>query len=303
MNRVLPGLYVGNFRDAKDSEQLEAYKITHIVSIHDFAKKLRDDIEYKCVLASDTPQQDLAQFFPECNDFIHAARVKGGNVLVHCLAGVSRSVTVTAAYMMTVTNYGWRDCLNAIRGARSYANPNFGFQRQLQNFDVEKLAAERARVKSMYESVPYNDNEEMKHLLDAFHKFVLHGDPNRDDGLLNLPHKAYKDRPKAIHVNSVSVETQGASKRVDNQNNQLTSSTENKLSNPQTVSRQTENNQSDDTQEPETVSPSPENNQSCNTQDPQTVSPQTENNKSSNFQEPDTVSQQTENIQNNLNQN
>lgn len=57
------------------------------------------------------------------------------------LAGVSRSVTVTAAYMMTVTNYGWRDCLNAIRGARSYANPNFGFQRQLQNFGVEKLTA------------------------------------------------------------------------------------------------------------------------------------------------------------------
>lgn len=40
--QVLPGLYVGNFRDAKDSEQLKAYKITHIVSIHDFAKKLRD---------------------------------------------------------------------------------------------------------------------------------------------------------------------------------------------------------------------------------------------------------------------
>lgn len=292
MNRVLPGLYVGNFRDAKDSEQLKAYKITHIVSIHDFAKKLRDDIEYKCVLASDTPEQNLAQFFPECNDFIHEARVKGGNVLVHCLAGVSRSVTVTAAYMMTVTNFGWRDCLNAIRGARSYANPNFGFQRQLQNFGVEKLAAERERVKSMYETVPYNDNEEMKHLLDAFHKFVLHGDPNRDDGLLNLPHKAYKDRPKAIHVNSDSEETQGASKSMDNQNNQS-----NETQNPQTVSQQTENNQSDDTQESETFSPKTENNQSGNTQ---TGSQQTEN-KSGNPQEPDTVSQQTENIQDNLN--
>lgn len=126
----------------------------------------------------------------------------------------------------------------------------------------------------MYETVPYNDNEEMKHLLDAFHKFVLHGDPNRDDGLLNLPHKAYKDRPKAIHVNSDNVETEGASKSMDNQNNQ-----------------------SDDTQESETFSPKTENNQSGNTQ---TVSQQTEN-KSGNTQEPDTVSQQTENIQNNLN--
>lgn len=55
------------------------------------------------------------------------------------LAGVSRSVTVTAAYMMTVTDYGWKDCLKAVRGARTYANPNFGFQRQLQAYDADKV--------------------------------------------------------------------------------------------------------------------------------------------------------------------
>lgn len=55
------------------------------------------------------------------------------------LAGVSRSVTVTAAYIMTVTNLGWRDALNSIRGARSVANPNFGFQKQLQNYENEQL--------------------------------------------------------------------------------------------------------------------------------------------------------------------
>jgi protein-tyrosine phosphatase len=65
-------------------------------------------------------------------------------VYIFSLAGVSRSVTVTAAYMMTVTNYGWKDCLNAVRGARSYANPNFGFQRQLQTFDVEKVSSVKA---------------------------------------------------------------------------------------------------------------------------------------------------------------
>lgn len=55
------------------------------------------------------------------------------------LAGVSRSVTVTAAYIMTVTNLGWRDSLNCIRGVRSVANPNFGFQKQLQNYENEHL--------------------------------------------------------------------------------------------------------------------------------------------------------------------
>ena len=59
--------------------------------------------------------------------------------MIFSLAGVSRSVTVTAAYIMTVTNMGWRDSLNCIRGVRNGANPNFGFQKQLQNYEHEGL--------------------------------------------------------------------------------------------------------------------------------------------------------------------
>lgn len=38
--KVLPGLYVGNIRDSKDAEQLKTHNITHILSIHDNARKL-----------------------------------------------------------------------------------------------------------------------------------------------------------------------------------------------------------------------------------------------------------------------
>lgn len=53
------------------------------------------------------------------------------------MAGVSRSVTIACAYIMTVTELGWRDSINAVRGARDQANPNFGFQRQLQKYENE----------------------------------------------------------------------------------------------------------------------------------------------------------------------
>ena len=45
--QILPGLYVGNFRDAKDLEQLKNNNITHIVSIHDNAKKILDVCIYE----------------------------------------------------------------------------------------------------------------------------------------------------------------------------------------------------------------------------------------------------------------
>jgi len=55
------------------------------------------------------------------------------------LAGMSRSVTVAAAYIMSVMNVGWRDSLGIIRVNRECANPNFGFQKQLLAFQHECL--------------------------------------------------------------------------------------------------------------------------------------------------------------------
>ncbi|MBW02743.1 Dual specificity protein phosphatase 22, partial [Eschrichtius robustus] len=56
-----------------------------------------------------------------------------------CLAGVSRSVTLVVAYIMTVTDFGWEDALRTVRAGRSCANPNLGFQRQLQEFEERQV--------------------------------------------------------------------------------------------------------------------------------------------------------------------
>ena len=55
------------------------------------------------------------------------------------LAGVSRSTTVLVAYLMTVTELGWEGCLAATKAVRSYVSPNFGFQRQLQEYEATLL--------------------------------------------------------------------------------------------------------------------------------------------------------------------
>lgn len=73
------------------------------------------DKHYLCIMATDTPDQNLSQYFAVCNDFIHAARLRDGNVLIHCLAGMSRSVTVTVAYIMSVTHLSWREALKVVR--------------------------------------------------------------------------------------------------------------------------------------------------------------------------------------------
>uniref|UniRef100_A0A1B0FPK4 Dual specificity protein phosphatase 15 n=1 Tax=Glossina morsitans morsitans TaxID=37546 RepID=A0A1B0FPK4_GLOMM len=152
MNKVLPGLYVGNYRDSKDTQQLDKFQITHIVAIHDSPRRLLPDKHYLCVMAADTPDQNLSQYFTVCNDFIHAARLREGNVLIHCLAGMSRSVTVAVAYIMTATNLSWKDALKVVRAGRAVANPNIGFQTQLQEFEMYRLAEERRRLRERFPS-------------------------------------------------------------------------------------------------------------------------------------------------------
>uniref|UniRef100_H2Y1V3 Dual specificity protein phosphatase 15 n=1 Tax=Ciona intestinalis TaxID=7719 RepID=H2Y1V3_CIOIN len=154
MNKIIPGLYIGNFRDAQNKEQLEKNNITHILAIYDNAKPILQDKVYLCIRASDTPEQDLVKHF--MFTFIYTAPNYIIANLTHTrysLAGVSRSVTVSVAYIMSVTDHSWRDTLNAVRQSRSVASPNFGFQRQLQAFENNKVVQERQRMTSSFGDV------------------------------------------------------------------------------------------------------------------------------------------------------
>ncbi|KAM4816862.1 dual specificity protein phosphatase 22 isoform X1 [Urocitellus parryii] len=165
MNKILPGLYIGNFKDARDAEQLSKNKVTHILSVHDSARPMLEGVKYLCIPAADSPSQNLTRHFKESIKFIHECRLQGEGCLVHCLAGVSRSVTLVIAYIMTVTDFGWEDALHTVRAGRSCANPNLGFQRQLQEFEKHEVHQYRQWLKEEYGENPLRDAEEAKNIL------------------------------------------------------------------------------------------------------------------------------------------
>ncbi|XP_001199374.3 dual specificity protein phosphatase 22-like isoform X1 [Strongylocentrotus purpuratus] len=214
MSEVLKGIFVGNFRDSKDETQLGNNNITHILSIHDNAKPIRPDKEYLCFSADDAPGQNLIQFFSESNNFIHKCRLEGGNVLIHCLAGVSRSVTLTVAYMMTVTDYKWEDCLRAVKTCRTVAHPNFGFQRQLQEYEYSKLAEYKEDIRLKFpEYLPEEDIKKMQALLEKYHQ--ENKDPNQgrephEGFIYPLPRNAYNIRIKKEKEAREKAEAQGS---------------------------------------------------------------------------------------------
>ncbi|XP_032970176.1 dual specificity protein phosphatase 22 isoform X3 [Rhinolophus ferrumequinum] len=153
-------------------------------------------IKYLCIPAADSPSQNLTRHFKESIKFIHECRLRGEGCLVHCLAGVSRSVTLVTAYVMTVTDFGWEDALHTVRAGRPCANPNLGFQRQLQDFDKHEVHQYRQWLKEEYGESPLRDTEEAKKILGKY-KEQGHTEPQpgtwRGSSCQVLPPRAYSN--------------------------------------------------------------------------------------------------------------
>lgn len=144
VSKITSGIHISNALPAKSQTKLEEHKITHIVSILPKASPRfeNEGIKYKLVrnLTDKGESADqLKKLLPAIIEFIHDARGNSkidseNNVLVHCLQGISRSVTFVVAYLMVVANEPWDKVLDQVRVKRQQANPNPQFQRLLFEF-------------------------------------------------------------------------------------------------------------------------------------------------------------------------
>ncbi|KZV99692.1 DSPc-domain-containing protein, partial [Exidia glandulosa HHB12029] len=82
----------------------------------------------------DDPSANLAEHFMQANKFIEDALSTGGKILVHCQAGISRSATIVAAFLIYSRGLTPQDALNQIKKSRPGVRPNDGFLRQLDIF-------------------------------------------------------------------------------------------------------------------------------------------------------------------------
>ncbi|XP_042381231.1 dual specificity protein phosphatase 1-like [Zingiber officinale] len=134
--KIEEGLFLGSVGAALNKPALKNLNITHILTV---AKSLDpafpDEFIYKKIDVFDTPGTELDKHFDECFNFIDEARSSGGSVLVHCFAGMSRSVTIVLAYLMKKNHITLREALSLVRGKRPRVAPNHGFLTQLENFE------------------------------------------------------------------------------------------------------------------------------------------------------------------------
>lgn len=95
---------------------------------------------------------------------IETARNANGKILVHCKAGVSRSVTVTVAYIMTTYKWSLKQTWMHVRKARSVIHPNRGFLHQLVQYEKLLFPSARSPTLSLHSDVFFTVFERMEEL-------------------------------------------------------------------------------------------------------------------------------------------
>lgn len=83
----------------------------------------------------DSPDVDLLSWFTITNNIIKNALYNKNKVLIHCMAGISRSATIMCAYIMKEKSLKLKDALEYLRKRRVIINPNSGFMAQLKIYE------------------------------------------------------------------------------------------------------------------------------------------------------------------------
>lgn len=129
-------LYLGNQEDSENYELLKKKGITHIINATSHIKNsFPSKFTYLRIPILDSNGQNITSYFDATYKFIEDARKKGGRVLVHCYAGISRSATIVTAYIMRKHYSTSSSVLKILKMKRPIVNPNKDFREHLLKYE------------------------------------------------------------------------------------------------------------------------------------------------------------------------
>ncbi|CAF1991998.1 unnamed protein product [Rotaria magnacalcarata] len=143
MTHIIDGLYIGSESNAKNLEELSQEQIRCIINVTSHVPLYHSDHFQYCHLpADDTQKQNLLEHFDQAYSFIHDAIEKNEKILVHCVAGISRSPAIVIGFLMRYAKMNMNDAYNFVKRKRSIVSPNLNFMGQLLEYE-KKLKQEK----------------------------------------------------------------------------------------------------------------------------------------------------------------
>ena len=143
-DQIVPGVFLGSVRTVQSSRVFSTLSITHVLTCaRNVPVQLDPGMKHLVLPVDDDDSEQLSKYFFDAIAFIREALQSHSSVIIHCFAGVSRSATVTAAFLMVEKNLSCEDALKLIKLRRPVIAPNAGFCRQLCSFERELMSTPR----------------------------------------------------------------------------------------------------------------------------------------------------------------
>ena len=137
MSLILPNIYISNEYFPSKKEELVSRNIRRVINVTDSCLNyFPEDFQYLRIPIKDSVGANIKTHFRDAAAFIEEG-IKEGGVLVHCSAGISRSPTIVAAYLMIKYGVKSDHALNVLRIRRDVVDVNFGFMCTLMAFEKE----------------------------------------------------------------------------------------------------------------------------------------------------------------------
>jgi len=147
INEIIPYLFISNWNTSNNPNIIKKYNIKAVITLETIDKPKdiiefykNNNIDFMYIKLCDDPNSDISKYFDITYNFIDSHIKQKKNVLVHCMAGISRSTTIVLNYILK-KKYELNhiknpyiivdDIINYVRTKRYIINPNSGFIKQL----------------------------------------------------------------------------------------------------------------------------------------------------------------------------
>ncbi|KAM4615555.1 dual specificity protein phosphatase 16 [Polymixia lowei] len=152
--RILPHLYLGCQRDVLNKDLMQQNDIAYVLNASNTCPKpdFIPESHFLRVPVNDSFCEKILPWLDKSVEFIEKAKASNARVLVHCLAGISRSATIAIAYIMKRMDMSLDEAYRFVKEKRPTISPNFNFLGQLLDFEkkIKSPNGTEAKLKSFH---------------------------------------------------------------------------------------------------------------------------------------------------------
>jgi len=152
---IIPNhLYLSGLDGVSNLSSLKGLNIRYIINCAAEIKNLYpENFIYTNLVLRDAENEDIAQHFVETFAIIEKAKEEKCGVLLQCRAGISRSATITIAYLMKFSYESLKDTVLFVQKKRPIIQPNRGYMKQLIEYEKTLFQNQESLTLEQFQSM------------------------------------------------------------------------------------------------------------------------------------------------------